>query len=85
MLAFIVDLLGGLFGWLNSVLPLSPFQQLVDNFTAVGNGFHWLNWFVPIADMLSVFVAFLAVLIAWYVIHIVLTEGIVMTKSLVKG
>lgn len=85
MLSFLADLLGGLLGWLNGVLPSSPFQSLVDNFTAFGKAFHWLNWFVPIGDFLAVFVAFLAVLVAWYVVHIVLTEGVVATKSLVKG
>lgn len=85
MISFIVDFLGGILGWLGGVLPGSPFQALIQNFTAFGKAFHWLNWFVPIGDFLTVFLLFLGALIAWYVIHIILTEGVVTTKSLVKG
>lgn len=85
MLSFLVDLLGGVIGWLNTVLPTSPFKDLVDNFVIFGDALHWLNWFLPISSFVSIFLGFLAVLIAWYVIHIVLTEGIDGTKALVKG
>lgn len=68
MLKFLMDFLGGIFGWLSSVLPDSPIQEVVDGFQTAGTAIAWLNWFVPVTDMLLIFGAFLAVLVVWYAV-----------------
>lgn len=85
MLKFITDLLGGIFGWLNSVLPNSPIQDLVDGFNTASNGFGWLNWLVPISDFLVILGAFLAVLLIWVAVTSALSGGLKGLTSMVGG
>lgn len=52
-------------------LPLSPFRQYLDAFSDIPY-LGYLNWFVPIRDILVVFSAWLGVITAFYLISIVL-------------
>ena len=68
-------MLTGIFDWIRSVLasilPLSPFQQYIDRFRGI-EFLGWLNWFVPISDILSVFAVYLTCVAAFYLYSIVL-------------
>lgn len=85
MLSAIVSLLQGIIGWLNSVLPSSPFQDLLNGAEGLQLGLGWLNWFVPIGGMLAVFTAFLAALIAYAVFKLILDKGSDTVTSIVKA
>lgn len=68
-------MLQSIFQWLgnviSSILPTSPFQQYIDLF----RGFEylgWLNWFVPIGQILTVFAVYLTAVSAFYLYSIIL-------------
>lgn len=67
MLDGILSFLNGVIGFLASVLPESPFSSVLDSTTELSETVHmalgWLNWFVPVGDMLGIFVAYLGVLL----------------------
>lgn len=76
MIALVLGIVKGVMGWLNDVLPNSPFDSLIAGNDAILQGIGWLNWFIPVADMLLIFAGYLAVLIAWVVIdHLLSTAG----------
>ena len=56
-----------------SILPDSPFKFL-ENFanSEMGQWFKWLNWFVPVNVFVSILEAWLACVIVYYVVQIVL-------------
>lgn len=56
---------------LTSILPLSPFQQYIDQFRGL-EYLSWLNWFVPIGPILGVLSAWLTVVAAFYLYSIIL-------------
>lgn len=64
-----------IFEWLkdilSSVLPLSPFQQFIDQFRDIPH-LEWLNWVVPVQGILIVFGAWLSVLTAFYLYSVLL-------------
>ena len=37
---------------LQTVLPLSPFRELIDSID-LSEGVAWLNWFIPVGEMVS--------------------------------
>lgn len=39
---------------LQTVLPLSPFRSLIDSID-LSDGLSWLNWFIPVNEMIGVF------------------------------
>lgn len=43
---------------LQTVLPLSPFRSLIDSID-LSDGVSWLNWFIPVNEMLGVFTLWL--------------------------
>lgn len=67
MLSFLVGLLHGIFDVLNSLLPSSPFASLAGSLEGASMGLGWLNWFVPVGDMLTLFGLWLVALLGWYV------------------
>lgn len=64
-----------IFGWLrdilSSVLPLSPFQQFIDQFRDIPY-LGWLNWVVPVEGILKVLAAWLVSLAAFYLYSVLL-------------
>lgn len=60
MIGFLVDVFSNLVGFLTGVLPKSPFSELTLA-EDVHNMLGWLNWIVPIGDMLALFNAVLVV------------------------
>lgn len=58
MLTFLAELLGGFINLLTGVLPQSPFQNITLG-EGVGTALGWLNWIVPVGDMLGIFALWL--------------------------
>lgn len=56
---------------LQSVLPLSPFRDLIDGIE-LSDGLSWLNWFIPVGQMLSVLALWLAAYAVYLLYRIVL-------------
>lgn len=67
MLDGILSFLNGVIGFLASVLPESPFSSVLESTNELSETVHmalgWLNWFVPVGDMLGIFVAYLGALL----------------------
>lgn len=58
MLAWFQELMQRFGSVVMDILPLSPFQSYINNM-AVPEGVGWLNWFIPVPEMLQVFSAWL--------------------------
>lgn len=58
MLEDLSSLLDKFGSFLMSVLPLSPFQGFIQNFS-MPLGLRWLNWFFPVHECLTVLSAWL--------------------------
>lgn len=57
--------------WLTTILPLSPFQQFLDKFSDIPY-LPYLNWFVPISDILTVLAVWLVSVGGFYLYSILL-------------
>lgn len=56
-----------------SVLPLSPFRSVINSWGAgVPQGIAWLNWLVPVSQILGVFAAWLSAYALYLLASIVL-------------
>ena len=75
MLSFLTSLISGICGFLNTVLPDSPFQGVIDAAQGMQTGLAWLNWFCPIGDLMLIFGGWLAVLLVWAAVDFALTKG----------
>ena len=53
------------------VLPLSPFQQFIEQFRALPY-LGWLNWFFPVGDCLTVMTAWLVAVGLFYLYSVVM-------------
>lgn len=58
-------------GMLASILPKSPFQQFIGNFKDIPY-LNYLNWFIPIGDILSIFAVYLTCVTLYYLYSIIL-------------
>ena len=56
---------------LTKVLPLSPFQQFIDQFRALPY-LGWLNWFFPVGACLTVMAAWLVAVGLFYLYSILM-------------
>lgn len=56
---------------ISHVLLLSPFQEFIDRFRGLPF-LGWLNWFVPIGEILTVLGVYLTAVAAFYLYSIVL-------------
>ena len=63
--------LSDLLGVVLMLLPDSPFQAITTN-TAVQGVLGWLNYFVPVTEMLAIFQLWLTAIAIYYVYSIVL-------------
>ena len=85
MLSWISGFLGGIFGWLASVLPNSPFTGIADGLNGLTLGLGYLNWFIPIGSFGAVFALYLSVLVVWTVIAGILDKSITGVFSAIGG
>ena len=70
MLSFLSTLISGILGFLNNFLPDSPFRDFLTSTESLQLGLGWLNWFVPIGQMLTFFVLYLGLLVVWVGVRI---------------
>lgn len=56
---------------LQNVLPLSPFTSFLDRFKDLPF-LGYLNWFIPVGDILKVLIAWLSAIALFYVYSVVL-------------
>lgn len=61
MLEAILSLFNSIFGILNGLLPDSPFTDLVQVNEQLLLGLGWLNWLLPLSEMLAMMVVWLGV------------------------
>lgn len=68
MISAILGLLTGIVGWLVSHLPESPFTNLafgdIGGLT-LGTMLGWVNWLIPMQDMLALFMLWLVACVAF--------------------
>lgn len=84
MLSVIFGFVGGILDFLNNVLPDSPFQGLIEESNAVTLGLGWLNWLLPVGDMMLIFAAYLVVLLAYFAVSEV-KDGLWAVKGALIG
>lgn len=64
------ELLNAFLDWLLTVLPTSPFRTFIDtcsDLPALG----WLNWFVPVGQMIAIAELWLAAIALFYMYSII--------------
>lgn len=83
MLSLVVDFIVGFFGFLDGILPASPFREIINSWEGLGNGLGWLNWLVPVGLMLTILTAWLALMVIWFGIDVVVrrAKGITSGKA----
>lgn len=72
MISAIVGFITGILGFLNSILPNSPFTDLLVGTQGLATALGWLNWIVPVGDLMAIFAAYLAVLLIWAAVDMAL-------------
>ena len=85
MLSWLASLLSGILGFFNDVLPDSPFTDVLQGSNDLQTGLAWLNWLIPVGDMLGIFLAYLAVLLVWAAVDFALSKAEGSVFSLVGG
>lgn len=59
--------------FLMSVLPLSPFRQFLNEFAVISaTKLGWLNWLIPVRQMLVVMAAWLSAITVYYLYSIIM-------------
>lgn len=54
-----------------SVLPQSPFRTFINNFQAP-TYIKWLNWFIPVSDILNILALWLTAITLFYLYSIIM-------------
>ena len=85
MLSWLSTLLSGILGFFNDVLPDSPFQDVLQGAEDLQMGLAWLNWLIPVGDMLGIFLAYLAVLLIWAAVDFAFSKGEKGVFSMIGG
>lgn len=60
MLQALFGFVGTIFGWLGNLLPDSPFANYVQVTEQMSLGLSWLNWLIPINEMLVILALWIA-------------------------
>lgn len=59
--------LNGFINSLISFLPRDPFQGILQSVAPSGQIMNYINWFIPIGDMVNVLTIWTGAIAAWYV------------------
>ncbi len=70
MLDFMKELLDKFLAVLLSLLPLSPFTGVIDSLGALPY-IGYINWFIPIGDMLKIGMAWLTAIALYYAYSVI--------------
>lgn len=68
MLSFLFGLISGVLSLLTNFLPDSPLRGVIDALYTWDTALGWLNWVVPVGQMLAVFTLWLAALVTYTVV-----------------
>lgn len=71
MLDWMISLFNNFADTLKSVLPMSPFVPFIDQFSNLPY-ISWLNWFIPVGEIINVLTAWLGAILLFYAYSIVL-------------
>lgn len=75
MLQMLSGLVSALVGFLSSVLPDSPFLDIVSGIPdSLRYGLGWLNWLVPFGPMGVLFGVWLAAVLVWRTVRFITTR-----------
>lgn len=72
MIQALAQFFATVFGWLGNLLPDSPFANMVQVSEDLALGISWLNWLVPISEMLAMMVLWLAACVAVVAVRVAL-------------
>lgn len=72
MISAILGFVTGVLGFLNGMLPNSPFADVIAGNEGILQGIGWLNWIFPVGDCMLIFAAYLAVLLLWAAVDMAL-------------
>lgn len=64
VIAFILDLLNGVLGFLGSLLPLDPFADFLQVTQGMRMGIQWLNWFFPVREAATFMMVWIGLMVA---------------------
>lgn len=84
MIDVILSFLNGVLGFLNGLLPDSPFSDIIQSNEMMLNALGWLNWLVPINDLMAFFSVYLVALLAYQAASLAL-DGAIVVKDAVIG
>lgn len=85
MLSWLSGLLRGILGFLNGLLPDSPFADALTGLDGLQQGMGWLNWFCPVGDCLAIFGLWLAAALVWAAVDFALQKATGVTSGLIGG
>lgn len=71
MLEWMRELLNNFGVFLMDVLPTSPFQQFIGEFSELPY-LSWLNWFIPIGSFIKIGIAWLSAIAVFYLYSIIM-------------
>lgn len=74
MLSFLSGLFSGIFGFFTSFLPDSPFATWATGATSINLGVAYLNWFIPVGDLVVIFTAYVALLAVWFAVKFIMSK-----------
>lgn len=72
MLQAIFGFISTIFGWLGNLLPDSPFDGIVQVTDQLTLGISWLNWLLPISEMLVTLFLWIAACVAITAVRVAL-------------
>ena len=73
MLSGFLQLIGTIFDWLNGLLPDSPFADALQVTQDMTLGLSWLNWVLPISEMLVMLALWIAAMAAVTAVKVALS------------
>lgn len=71
MLEWMKEILNSFGSFLMSVLPTSPFQQFISDFSNLPY-LGWLNWFIPIGSFIKIGTAWLTAVGVFYLYSVIM-------------
>lgn len=61
-------------GWIYSILPLDPFKDVISELydSSIQEGLSWLNWLIPIGDLIEILLLWVTCIATYYIYTVVL-------------
>lgn len=71
MVTWMNELIGSFLDWVYKLLPMSPFAPYIEKFGKLPY-LEYLNWFIPVSEILVVLGSWLVAIFLWYLYGIIL-------------